>query len=93
MTVKQKVRLCAQCFSLSDNELCHICQDVSRDTTVLCVVEQPADMISIEKSGAFNGRYHILGGALSPMDGIGPDDLRVKELLAKVTDNSGNPKR
>lgn len=84
LTMKQNVRLCSRCFGLSDGEYCRICQDPSRNTALLCVVEQPADMISIEKSGAFNGLYFILGGALSPMDGIGPDDLRVKELMARV---------
>ena len=75
VAVKQKVRLCSQCFALSDGELCRICQDVSRDPTLICVVEQPADMVAIEKSGVFKGLYHILGGALSPMEGVGPDDL------------------
>jgi len=84
LTMKQNVRLCSRCFGLSDGEYCRICQDPSRNTAQLCVVEQPADMISIEKSGAFNGLYFILGGALSPMDGIGPDDLRIKELMARV---------
>lgn len=84
VAVKQKVRLCSLCYALSDDDLCHICRDASRDTSVLCVVEQPADMISIEKSGAFRGIYHILGGALSPMDGIGPDDIRIKELFSRI---------
>jgi recombination protein RecR len=84
LTMKQNVRLCSRCFGLSDGEYCRICQDPSRNTALLCVVEQPADMISIEKSGAFNGLYFILGGALSPMDGIGPDDLRIKELMTRV---------
>lgn len=83
VAVKQKVRLCSQCFALSDGELCRICQDVSRDPTLICVVEQPADMVAIEKSGVFKGLYHILGGALSPMEGVGPDDLHLKELLER----------
>jgi recombination protein RecR len=86
--VKQKVQLCTQCYSLSDARLCHICTDTSRDATCLCVVEQPADMISIEKSGAFRGLYHILGGALSPIEGIGPEDIRVKELLSRAAQGS-----
>ena len=86
MIMKQNVRLCTRCFGLSDGDMCRICQDQSRNSALLCVVEQPADMISIEKSGAFSGMYHILGGALSPMDGIGPDELRVKELLARVNE-------
>lgn len=84
MAVKQNVRLCDRCYGLSDGERCHICSDAGRDARLLCVVEQPADMISIEKSGAFRGFYHILGGALSPMEGIGPEDLRVRELLERV---------
>ena len=82
--VKEKVRLCTRCFGLSDAELCKICADSTRDDSVLCVVEQPADMVAVEKSGAFRGMYHILSGALSPMNGIGPDDIRINELLSKV---------
>jgi recombination protein RecR len=81
VSVKRKIRLCARCFSLSDDEVCHVCRDASRNSAVVCVVEQPADMVAIEKSGAFQGLYHILGGALSPMEGIGPGDIRIKELL------------
>ncbi|BBO72407.1 recombination protein RecR [Desulfosarcina alkanivorans] len=82
--LKRKLRLCSRCFALSDDALCRICNDPSRDNGLVCVVEQPADMASIEKSGAFKGRYHILGGVLSPMDGIGPDDIKIKELVARV---------
>jgi recombination protein RecR len=82
--LKKRMRLCSRCFSLSDDVLCRICNDPSRETGLLCVVEQPADMASIEKSGAFRGRYHILGGVLSPMDGIGPDDIKIAELLLRV---------
>jgi len=81
---KEKVRLCGECFSLSDSDTCHVCRDPGRDTGVLCVVEQPGDMVAIEKSGAFRGRYHVLSGALSPIDGIGPQDLRIRELVEKV---------
>lgn len=84
LELKEKVRLCAVCFSLSDEALCRICREPSRDTGLLCVVENPADMASIEKSGAFKGRYHVLSGALSPMDGIGPGDIRIKELVERV---------
>lgn len=84
LIVKQKVRLCSRCYGLSDGEQCHLCQDNRRNARVLCVVEQPADMIAIEKSGAFNGLYHILGGALAPMEGVGPDDLRLRELMTRV---------
>ena len=82
--LKDKVRLCSICFSLSEAELCSICGNPSRDERLLCVVEQPADMVSIEKSGAYNGRYHVLQGALSPMDGIGPDAIRIKELITRI---------
>ena len=86
--LKNRLRLCERCFALSDHALCRICNDPSRDTGVVCVVEQPADMASIEKSGAFDGRYHILGGALSPMDGIGPDDIKIDELVDRVEKES-----
>lgn len=84
IAMKQNLGLCSRCFGLSDGEYCRICQDPSRNAALLCVVEQPADMISIEKSGAFHGLYFILGGALSPMDGIGPEDLHIKELMMRV---------
>ena len=82
--LKEKLRLCSRCFALSDNVLCRICNDPSRESGLICVVEQPADMASIEKSGAFKGRYHVLGGVLSPMDGIGPDDIKIAELATRV---------
>ena len=84
LELKDKVRLCAKCYALSDSELCQICSDPSRETTVLCVVEQPADMVAIEKSGSYKGLYHILQGVLSPMDGVGPDDIRVEELINRI---------
>ena len=84
VAVKHKIKLCNLCFALSDSDRCQICQDSSRDDKLLCVVEQPADMVSIEKSGAFKGLYHILGGVLSPMDGIGPQDLRIRELINRI---------
>ena len=84
MDIKGKTRLCSRCYSLSDTELCRICSNGGRDDAKLCVVEHPADMVAIEKSGAYHGFYHVLHGALSPMDGVGPDDIRIKELLARV---------
>ncbi|MEI6262901.1 MAG: recombination mediator RecR [Deltaproteobacteria bacterium] len=84
--LKDKVRWCSLCFSLSEEEHCSICSNPSRDQQLICVVEQPADMVSIEKSGAYNGRYHVLQGALSPMDGIGPDAIRIKELIARIVE-------
>jgi recombination protein RecR len=85
MEVKDKVRLCNMCFSLSDGERCKICSDATRDAGLLCVVEQPADMISIEKSGGFRGLYHVLGGCLSPMDGVGPEEIRIGELVKRIS--------
>ena len=84
LNIKEKVKFCSGCFAFSDDELCGICSDAARDPSVLCVVEQPADMVAIEKSGAFGGKYHILSGALSPMNGIGPEDIRIRELLARI---------
>jgi recombination protein RecR len=82
--VKEKVRLCSRCFSLSDGELCGVCSNPARDAAVVCVVEQPGDMVALEKSGGYRGLYHILSGVLSPLNGVGPDDLRVRELVEKV---------
>ncbi len=82
--VKDNIRLCSICFGLSDTDICNICSDRTRTSSILCVVEQPADMVAIEKSGAFTGLYHILEGVLSPMDGIGPDDIRIKELISRI---------
>jgi len=84
LDLKAKVKLCSICFALSDKEKCRICNDPARDRSVICVVENPADMAAIEKSGAYSGLYHILGGALSPMDGIGPDEIRLKELFSRA---------
>ncbi len=82
--IKEKIRICSMCLGMSDGEVCSICGDPARDAALLCVVEQPADMASIEKSGSFRGLYHILNGALSPMNGIGPDDINLKELITRV---------
>jgi recombination protein RecR len=84
VAVKQKIQLCSMCYALSDAQLCRICQDEARDKQLLCVVEQPADMVSVEKSGAFKGLYHILGGVLSPTEGIGPQELRMDELKRRL---------
>lgn len=84
MDLKDSIQLCRLCFALSDAETCKICSDTARDSRLLCVVEQPGDMASIEKSGAYRGLYHILQGALSPMNNIGPDDINIKELLNRV---------
>ena len=83
--LKQKIRRCSRCFGLSDAELCQLCANPVRDTGTLCVVEQPGDLVAIEKSGAFKGQYHVLCGALSPINGVAPDDIRVKELMRRVS--------
>ena len=85
--LKTSVKLCRVCFALSDKDICKICSDPSRDQSLVCVVESPTDMAAIEKSNAFNGTYHILGGTLSPIDGICPNDIRIDELF-KRTDQS-----
>jgi recombination protein RecR len=82
--VKQKVRLCSRCFSLSDGELCGVCSNPARDEAVVCVVEQPGDLVALEKSGGYSGLYHVLAGVLSPLNGVGPDEIRVRELVERV---------
>jgi recombination protein RecR len=84
--VKERVRFCARCFNVSEHEECRVCRDPRRDARVLCVVEEPRDLLAIERTGEFRGRYHVLGGAISPIDGVGPDDLHVKELMARLGD-------
>jgi len=84
ISAKQKVAICKQCFNVSEGELCNFCRDPKRDSTVVCVVEEPGDIIAVERTQEFRGRYHVLGGHISPMDGIGPDDLRIRELLQRV---------
>jgi len=82
---KQKVSLCDTCFNFTDQKTCHICSDPDRDRKTICVVERPADVTSIEQSGVFQGCYHVLQGSLSPLDGIGPDELKIRELLGRLT--------
>ena len=82
--LKTSVKLCRVCFALSDKDICKICSDPSRDQSLVCVVESPTDMAAIEKSNAFNGTYHILGGTLSPIDGICPSDIRIDELFKRT---------
>ncbi len=84
--VKERVKFCHICGNVSEDFECRICRDSKRDLTVICVVEESKDVIAIERTREFRGRYHVLGGAISPIDGIGPDQLRVKELLARLTD-------
>jgi len=82
--LKKEIVLCETCFDLTDRSPCEICRDPRRDPTLLCVVEEPADLAAIEKSARFRGRYHVLGGAFSPIDGVGPEELRVAELEQRV---------
>ena len=82
--MKARVRFCRECGNLTEDEVCSICRDPRRDRAVICVVEQPVDVISIERTAEFRGLYHVLGGALSPLDGVEPGDLRIDELLARV---------
>jgi recombination protein RecR len=82
--VKERIHLCSVCFNLTDEDPCRVCQDEHRNKEILCVVEGPNDLIAIENTGAFNGRYHVLHGALSPLEGVGPDDIKVKELMERL---------
>jgi recombination protein RecR len=83
---KEKVSWCRRCFNIAEGELCVFCRDERRDVTVLCVVEEPRDIVAVERTQEFSGRYHVLQGAIRPIEGVGPEQLRVKELLARVAD-------
>jgi recombination protein RecR len=82
--VKELVRFCSTCFNVAESEQCRICRDARRTDEIICVVEEPKDVVAIEKTGEFRGRYHVLGGAINPLEGIGPDNLRIRELLARL---------
>ena len=84
--VKEKVRFCSKCFNVAEEEECKICRDSRRDNTTICVVEESKDVIAIERTREFKGKYHVLGGAISPIDGIGPEQLRIRELLTRLSD-------
>ncbi len=84
LEVKEKIRLCSLCFNLTDQDPCRICQDLRRDGEVICVVSGPEDLMALEKSGSFRGLYHVLQGVLSPLEGVGPNDLRISELLLRL---------
>ena len=86
--LKERTRLCSVCFNITEDDPCPICDDDARDAGLLCVVEEPLDVLAIERSRAFSGRYHVLHGAISPVEGIGPEDLRVGELVARVAAGS-----
>lgn len=86
--LKEKTRFCSRCFHLTESDPCPLCTDPARDDRQLCVVEQPQDLLAVERSRSFRGRYHVLQGALSPLDGIGPEQLRIKELLVRLQDHA-----
>ncbi|HEY8822380.1 MAG TPA: recombination mediator RecR [Dermatophilaceae bacterium] len=88
--VKDKVRFCSICGNVAEAEQCRICLDTRRDLTCICVVEEPKDVVAVERTREFGGRYHVLGGAISPIEGVGPDDLRIKELLTRLADGDVN---
>jgi recombination protein RecR len=84
LEVKARVKFCSVCFNVSEDDLCRICRDPRRDQTVLCVVEEYKDVVAIERTREFKGRYHVLGGAINPLEGIGPDNLRIRELMTRL---------
>jgi recombination protein RecR len=90
LEVKEKVRFCTICGNVAEDDECKICRDPRRDPAVICVVEEPKDVVAIEKTREFRGRYHVLGGAISPIEGVGPDDLRVRELMTRLADGTVN---
>ena len=85
---KEKVRFCSSCFNMADDQLCEICNDHRRDASLICVVEEPRDIVAVEKTHEFKGYYHVLQGAINPIDGIGPDELRIRELLKRLQEGS-----
>ena len=85
-TVKERVKFCTTCGNISEEDLCKICRDPRRDNTAICVVEESKDVLAIEKTREFKGKYHVLGGAISPIDGIGPENLRIRELMARLAE-------
>jgi len=84
LDVKEKIRLCSTCYNLTDEDPCRICQDAKRTTEILCIVEDPNDLIAIENTGEYKGRYHVLHGTLSPLEGIGPEDIKIRELMERL---------
>ena len=90
--VKERIGLCEVCFNLADEARCRICQDERRDAALICVVEEPGDVIPVERTHEYRGRYHVLGGALSPIDGIDPEDLKISELYARVLAGAASPR-
>ena len=88
LEVQERVKFCEQCGNVSEEDICRICRDPRRDPSMLCVVEESRDVIAIERTGEYRGRYHVLGGAISPIDGIGPEQLRVRELMQRLSDGA-----
>lgn len=86
--VKEKARFCSRCFNITENEICELCSDENRERSRLCVVEEPSNILVIERTGSFNGLYHVLLGALSPLDGITPERLKIRELIERVRNNN-----
>jgi recombination protein RecR len=86
--VKELVRFCTRCFNVAEEDLCRICRDPRRSDEVYCVVEEPKDVVAIERTGEFRGRYHVLGGAINPLEGVGPDNLKVRELMMRLADGT-----
>jgi recombination protein RecR len=83
--VKEQVRLCTTCYNVAESEHCRICRDPRRTDEIICVVEEPKDVVAIERTGEFRGRYHVLGGAINPLEGVGPDNLRIRELMVRLS--------
>ncbi|MFW6091036.1 MAG: recombination mediator RecR [Actinomycetota bacterium] len=88
LEIKERVRFCSTCGNVAQEEQCRVCTDPRRDPQVLCVVEEPKDVVAIERTREFRGRYHVLGGSISPIDGVGPDDLRIRELMGRLADGT-----
>jgi len=88
LTLKEEIKLCSVCFNITDSDPCRICQDKERDHSKICVIEKPSDILPLEQTGKYNGVYHVLHGTINPTQGIGPEDLKIKELLARLKDGS-----
>jgi recombination protein RecR len=86
--VKDQVRFCTTCFNVAESEQCRVCRDPRRGDDLICVVEEPKDVVAIERTGEFRGRYHVLGGAINPLEGIGPDNLRIRELMTRLAEGT-----
>ncbi len=88
--VKEKITLCSQCMNITEINPCQYCQDHRRDDAIICVVEEPSDLIAVERTHAYKGKYHVLHGALSPLDGVGPEDIKIRELMSRLSQESVN---